>query len=74
MTRAAQDDDAAEVAAIDAAFAPLWALFKAYGSLRVMYVVADRLSLSVGDPPLPIMRVSADIMAAVETALEHLGV
>lgn len=74
MTRAAQEDDAAEVAAIDAAFAPLWALFKAHGSLRVMYVVADRLSLSVGDPPLPIMRVSADVMAAVETALEHLGV
>ena len=72
LTRAARDGDAGEVAAIDAAFAPLWALFKVHGSLRIMYAVADRLSIPVGDPPLPIMRVGAEAVAAVESALDHL--
>jgi 4-hydroxy-tetrahydrodipicolinate synthase len=72
LTRAAQDGDAGEVAAIDAALAPLWALFKVHGSLRIMYAVADRLSIPVGDPPLPIMRVGAEVVAAVESALDHL--
>ncbi|MFS0771132.1 dihydrodipicolinate synthase family protein [Sphingomonas sp. 1P08PE] len=72
LTRAAQDGDAGEVAAIDAAFAPLWALFKVHGSLRIIYAVADRLSIPVGDPPLPIMRVGAEVVAAVESALDQL--
>jgi 4-hydroxy-tetrahydrodipicolinate synthase len=74
LTRAAQGGDADEAAVIDAAFAPLWALFKAHGSLRLMYAIGDRLSLPVGDPPLPIMRMGADVTAAVETALDDLGV
>lgn len=74
LTRAAQGGDADEAAAIDAAFVPLWALFKAHGSLRLMYAIGDRLSLPVGDPPLPIMRMGSDITAAVETALSNLGV
>ncbi|MBB3348299.1 dihydrodipicolinate synthase family protein [Sphingomonas sp. BK069] len=73
LTRAAQNDDSDEAAVIDAAFSPLWSLFKAHGSLRLMYAIASRLSLPIGDPPLPIMRVGADIVAAVETALDHLG-
>jgi 4-hydroxy-tetrahydrodipicolinate synthase len=72
LTRAAQNGDADKVVEIDAAFAPLWALCKVHGSLRVMYAVAERLSLSVGDPPLPVMRIGADVVAAVETALEQL--
>lgn len=74
LTRAALKGDADETAAIDAAFAPLWSLFKAHGSLRLMYAVADRLSLPVGDPPLPIMRVRADVVTAIETALDRLNV
>lgn len=74
LTRAAQDGDAAGVAAIDAAFAPLWSLFKVHGSLRLMYVIADRLSIPIGDPPLPIMRVEAAVAASVETALDHLQI
>jgi len=73
LTRAAQDGEAVKLATIDAAFSALWALFKTHGSLRVMYAVADRLSLSVGDPPLPIMRLGGDVMAAVERALDRLG-
>jgi 4-hydroxy-tetrahydrodipicolinate synthase len=74
LTRAAQRGDAVETAAIDAAFAPLWALFKAHGSLRLMYAIGDRLSLPVGNPPPPIKRVRADVTAAVDAALDRLGV
>ncbi|QQV79387.1 dihydrodipicolinate synthase family protein (plasmid) [Sphingomonas aliaeris] len=74
LTRAAQDGVFDEAAAINAAFAPLWSLFKAHGSLRLMYAIADLLSLQIGDPPLPIMRVGADVVADVGTALDHLGV
>lgn len=73
LTRAAQAQRADEVAAIDAAFAPLWALFRAHGSLRIMYEVADQLSLAVGSPPPPLRRVRADIAGAVADALATLA-
>ncbi|KQN25332.1 dihydrodipicolinate synthase [Sphingomonas sp. Leaf33] len=74
LTRAAQAGRGDEAEAMDAAFAPLWALFKAYGSLRLMYAIADRFSLSVGDPPLPLMRAPYPAVAAVHAALDRLGV
>ena len=74
LTRAAQAGRKDEAEAMEAAFAPLWALFKANGSLRLMYAIADRLSLSVGDPPLPLMRVGGSAVAAVDAALDRLGV
>ncbi len=74
LTRAAQVGCQDEVEALEAAFAPLWALFKAHGSLRLMYAIADRLSLSVGDPPLPLMRAGRSAIAAVHVALDRLGV
>lgn len=74
LTRAAQAGNADETAAADAAFAPLWALFKAHGSLRLMYAIADRLALQVGDPPLPLMRVESDVVAQLDAALDRLHV
>jgi 4-hydroxy-tetrahydrodipicolinate synthase len=74
LTRAAQRGDAQATATIDAAFDPLWALCKAHGSLRIMYAIADRLSLAIGDPPLPVMRVEGHVVAAVEAALDQLKV
>ncbi|WP_127088244.1 dihydrodipicolinate synthase family protein [Aquabacter cavernae] len=74
LTRAAQAGQADAAAALDAAFAPLWSLFRAHGSLRVMYVVAERLGLSVGDPPLPLRRPDASVAQEVEAALERLAV
>jgi len=73
LTRAAQAgrEDGAE--ALDAAFAPLWALFKAHGSLRVMYEIADRLSLPVGDPPLPLMRLERHVFTDLDAVLERLS-
>jgi 4-hydroxy-tetrahydrodipicolinate synthase len=73
LVRAAQAGRADETAAIDAAFEPLWALFRAHGSLRIMYEVADRLSLSVGGPPAPLQRVDADVAEAVASALDTLA-
>jgi len=72
LTRAAQGARTDEAAALDAAFSPLWALFRAHGSLRIMYVIADRLGLEVGAPPLPLQRPDADVTAKVEAALEGL--
>ena len=69
LTRAAQAGRTAEVAALDTAFAPLWDLFRAHGSFRINYAIADRLGLAVGDPPLPIRRVDAAIAARVDVAL-----
>jgi 4-hydroxy-tetrahydrodipicolinate synthase len=69
LVRAARSGRVDETAAIDATFAPLWELFRAYGGLRVMYAVADRLCLPVGDPPLPIQRLPAEAVAKIEAAL-----
>ena len=74
LARAAQRGDAEEVAAIDATFAPLWTLFKAHGSLRLMYAIADRFALIVGNPPLPLMRLGGDIEAQLDAALDFLRV
>lgn len=74
LTRAAQAGRGDEAEVMEAAFAPLWALFKAHGSLRLMYAIADRLSLSVGDPPLPLLRAPDPIVAAVHAALDRLAV
>lgn len=48
MTRAAMAGDADETARLQALCAPMWALFKAHGSLRTMYGVAEFLGLNVG--------------------------
>lgn len=72
LARAAQARRRAEVEAVDAAFGPLFALFKEHGSLRVMYAIADLLSLPAGAPPAPLMRIGTQAAAAVEAALSHL--
>lgn len=72
LTRAGRAGDATAVAALDAAFAPLWALFRDHGSLRVMYAVADLLGLKAGAPPLPIRALPALLADDVAQALEAL--
>ncbi|GGC01088.1 dihydrodipicolinate synthase family protein [Novosphingobium endophyticum] len=73
LTQAAQAGLIDDAAMVDAAFESLWALFRTHGSLRIMYAIADRLSLDVGDPPLPLLRVEAGIVTAVEAALDQLA-
>lgn len=73
LTRAAMAGHRDEVAALDAAFAPLWVLMRAHGGLRVMYEVAALLALPVGDPPQPLLRLDAEAAQMVERALRPLN-
>jgi 4-hydroxy-tetrahydrodipicolinate synthase len=73
LTRAAQAGDRAEAERIDAAFQPLWALFRELGSLRVVYAAAALLGLSDLPPPLPILPLGAADRARVALALESLA-
>lgn len=72
LTRAAQSGDREAVLAADAAFEPLWSLFRAHGSLRVMYLIAEQLGLRPGAPPLPIQPLPTSIGEAVAEALVFL--
>jgi 4-hydroxy-tetrahydrodipicolinate synthase len=73
LIRAARAGDVEKVEALEAAFAPLWSLFRTYGSLRLIYEIAERMGLAVGNPPLPLMRCGSGADAEVEAALERLG-
>lgn len=72
LTRAAQAGDTAQTNAINARFAPLWALFQTHGSLRVIYAMAHIMGLTQAAPPLPIMPLPAPFWPAVAEALAPL--
>lgn len=72
LTRAAQSGNNTEVERINAAFTPLWDLFKTHSSFRVMYVIADLLGLAKIEPPRPILPLGTEAYGQVEAALEHL--
>ncbi|UXT61242.1 dihydrodipicolinate synthase family protein (plasmid) [Agrobacterium fabrum] len=72
LTRAAQAGDAKKVEQIDAAFAPLWSLFKEFGSFRVMYVIAELLHLCKVDPPLPVLPLRDEARERISQALRSL--
>ena len=69
LTRAARSGDEAETRRIDAAFQPLWALFKANGSFRVMFTIADMLGLGQIAPPRPVLPLSEVERPVVEAAV-----
>ncbi len=73
LVRAAQDGDADKAKRLDAAFQPLWALFKAHGSFRVMYALAESLGVPHGLPPRPIMPLPQATTEQVRIAIEFLG-
>jgi len=74
LTRAAQAGDHAEVARIDGLLQPLWALFKALSSFRVMYAGANHLGLTQMQPPRPILPLVAADQRRVAEVLEQLTV
>lgn len=71
LTRACQTGDETAAHDADAAFEPLWTLFREHGSLRVMYTIAEQLGLKPGKPPLPIRALSPTSAAAVAEAIHH---
>jgi 4-hydroxy-tetrahydrodipicolinate synthase len=72
LTRAAQDGDAAEAERIDRAFGPLWALFREFGSFRVMFTMAEILGLGRITPPRPILPLEPASRERVEAAMRPL--
>lgn len=70
LARAAMAGDRAAALSANGAFEPLWALFRAHGSLRVMYMIAEQLGLRAGLPPLPIQPLPSSLGAAVAEALQ----
>lgn len=73
LNRAAQEGDAAEVDRIDRAFWPLWDLFKAFGSLRVIYAVANELGLTEATLPRPLLPLSPALQPRIVRAIQTLG-
>ena len=73
LTRAAMAGDTPQMHQIDAAFAPLWDLFKEYGSLRVVYALAHRMGLTEALPPRPILPVPDMAKDRIAAALDHLN-
>ena len=72
LTRAAMRGDAAETHRLNAALEPLWALFRAHSSLRVVYAVATRLGLCRTAPPRPILPLSRAAQDEVAATIERL--
>jgi 4-hydroxy-tetrahydrodipicolinate synthase len=72
LTRAASRGHGAEVEYLDKAFSPLWQLFKAHGSLRVVYAAAAHLGLTSAQPPRPLLALSPELTPALEAALAAL--
>lgn len=70
LTRAAQAGDSAEAKRIDASFQPLWALFKEFGSIRVVYAGARILGLAEAEPPRPILPMPAEAEGRLREALD----
>lgn len=71
LARAALAGDRKAALVADAAFEPLWSLFRAHGSLRVMYLIAEQLGLKPGAPPLPIQPLSDSQREMVEMAIRQ---
>ena len=72
LMRAAQAGDGAQVRRIDEAFAPLWDLFKQYGSVRVVHAAANLLKLTDAQPPRPILPLGTAERDRIAGALDRL--
>lgn len=73
LTRAAQAGDEVKAMRINAAFQPLWELFKTYGSFRVMHMMADILGLGNVEPPRPVLPIASSERPRLEAALNQLS-
>ncbi|MHB0704351.1 dihydrodipicolinate synthase family protein [Roseomonas mucosa] len=73
LMRAAQAGDVAEVARLEAKLAPLWALFRQFGSLRVVYAAAGLLGLCRAEPPRPILPLAEAEHGRLRAALDQAG-
>jgi 4-hydroxy-tetrahydrodipicolinate synthase len=72
LVRAAQSGDAAAARRLNASLEPLWALFKEFSSLRVIYACADLLGICRAEPPRPILPLSGAARQRVADTLKAL--
>ncbi|ETX13697.1 dihydrodipicolinate synthase [Roseivivax halodurans JCM 10272] len=72
ITQAARRGDAEAARAMDAGLTPLWDLFRAFGSLRVVYAMAHELGLTDALPPRPVLPLPRDEAAKVRGALKEI--
>lgn len=69
LARAAEAGDENLVAHLTSAFAPMWALFQSWGSLRVIYTAAQIEGVTQGVLPRPLMSMPPETHASVIAAL-----
>lgn len=69
LARAAQSRNQPEAERIDRVFAPMWSLFKEFGSYRVMFTIADCLGLGTFSSPRPILPLAPQNYERVQEAL-----
>lgn len=72
LTRAAQSGATAEADRLNQRFEPLWKLFRKFGSLRVMYAIAEVLELGGAVPPRPLLPLPPTERRQVELAVQGL--
>ena len=73
LARAAQAGDRALVPAWEDRFAPLWALMREFGSLRVMHAAAPRMGLGATRLPAPLRLMPFDRLPDLDRAIAALA-
>jgi 4-hydroxy-tetrahydrodipicolinate synthase len=73
IVRAVQAGDVAEARRLDAAMAPLWALFKEFSSLRVVYAAAAINGICEAVPPRPVLPLPDAAKQRVAQVLKELA-
>lgn len=69
----ARRGDAETARAIDARLAPLWELFRSYGSLRVVYAITHELDLTDAVPPRPVLPLTKDALPSLRAVLQEIA-
>ena len=73
IVRAARSGDAAQARRLSEGLEPLWALFREFSSLRVMYACADLLGICHNAPPRPILPLGGPARQRVADTIEALS-
>ncbi|NHO32746.1 dihydrodipicolinate synthase family protein [Acetobacter fallax] len=73
LTRASQNGEIREAAALNQALEPLWALVRTHGSLRIVYAIAGLRGIPTGPLPLPLLPVSEDVVLRLSQFLDTLA-
>ncbi|MCK1741090.1 dihydrodipicolinate synthase family protein [Bradyrhizobium sp. 139] len=72
LVRAAQNGNSADARRLNERLQPIWHLFKAFSSLRVVYAVAKLKGLCAADPPRPILPLPPEAEKKVSDVLDGL--